>query len=45
MVHQKDFLKVLIREYNIKKYEFIKNVDYYKYLNVNDNNINQIMKN
>lgn len=44
VVHKKDFLKVLINNYNIKKYEFIKNVDYYKYLNINDNNINQIMK-
>ena len=44
VVHKKDFLKVLKNDYNIKKYEFIKNTDYYKYLNINDNKINQIIK-
>jgi tRNA A-37 threonylcarbamoyl transferase component Bud32 len=44
VVHKRDFLKVLQKDYNIKKYEFIKNVEHYKYLNINYNNINQIMK-
>ena len=44
VVHKKDFLKVLQESYNIKKYEFIKNVEYYKYFNIKYKNINQIMK-
>ena len=43
-IYKKDLFRILKSNYNIKKYEFIKNVQYYKYLNINDNNLSQIMK-